>query len=472
LEALLVRFFVDSSHAHTIPLHVYQSCTAQEICIDLPEEFHGPMLFALKDPSFSKVIPICDRAGELLAAVLIIPHIDQPKDVFLSFAKAAQSLPTGTYKLTETPDHFTNWEEAYLGWALGQYTFDPFKSQPTKHDPKILVIEPLVNVSRVEAILDGIYMARDLINTPASHMGPEELCQAIKEALTPHGASFTTIVGEDLLAHNFPAIHTVGRASHRAPRLLDISWGQAHHPLVTLVGKGVCFDSGGLDIKPASGMLLMKKDMGGAAIVAGLALAIMKLALPIRLRVLIPAVENSIDGNAYRPMDVITMRSGQTVEVGDTDAEGRLILADCLFEGAQEKPALLIDVATLTGAARIAMGTDLPVVFSNPVDLSFTLHESSYHGLDPLWPMPLFKPYESNLKSQIADFSSTGSSPYGGAITAALFLGKFVSLDVSWVHVDTAAWNVKPTPGKTEGGEASSLMSLLDLITAKFAAHT
>ncbi len=465
----MVGFFLDEPCAHAIPLHVYKPDEAHKICRELPEEFHGPMLFALKDPAFPKIIPICDRAGELLAAVLITPHIDQPKDVFLCFAKAAQFLPKGAYTLTEASNNLTqHWDEAYLGWALGQYAFDPFKSQAAKNDPKTLVIEPLVNRQRVEAIHDGISMARDLINTPASHMGPEELSNAIEGALIPHGAFFKTIVGEDLLMRNFPAIHTVGRASHRAPRLLDISWGQAHHPLVTLVGKGVCFDSGGLDIKPASAMLMMKKDMGGAAITAGLALAIMKLELPIRLRVLIPAVENSIDGNAYRPLDVITMRSGQTVEVGDTDAEGRLILADCLFEAAQEKPALLIDVATLTGAARIAMGTDLPVVFSNPADLSFKIQESSLNGLDPLWPMPLFKPYESSLKSQIADFSSTGSSSYGGAITAALFLGKFVSPDVPWIHIDTAAWNLKSTPGKPEGGEASSLISLLDLITRKF----
>ena len=464
----MVRFFEDSPHTHSIPLHVYTPDEAQTLGSSVPEEFQGPMLFALKEPSLPKIIPICDKRGDLLAAVIIASPMDQPKDAFQCFAKAAQFLPKGSYKLTDETGCLTHWEEAYLGWALGQYSFDSFKSQPTHHAPKTLVKEPFVNMQRVEAIFDGICLARDLINTPASHMGPEELCHKIEEVMTAHGALVTTLVGEDLLTHNFPAIHTVGRASHRAPRLLDIRWGKEPHRLVTLVGKGVCFDSGGLDIKPASAMLLMKKDMGGAAMVAGLALAIMSLALPIRLRVLIPAVENSIDGNAYRPMDVITMRSGHTVEIGDTDAEGRLILADCLFEAAQEKPSLLIDVATLTGAARIATGTELPAVFSNPVDLSFTLQARSLNSLDPLWPMPLFKPYESNLKSHIADFSSTGSSSYGGAIIAALFLSKFVSSDVPWIHIDTPAWNFKATPGKPEGGEASGLISLLNLISDQF----
>jgi leucyl aminopeptidase len=293
------------------------------------------------------------------------------------------------------------------------------------------------------------------------------MAEAVSKLAKQCGASLTEIVGEDLLTKNYASIYTVGRASDDAPRLLDMTWGQENHPKVTLVGKGVCFDSGGLDIKPASYMLLMKKDMAGGAHVFGLARMIMDAKLPVRLRVLVPVVENVISGNAYRPGDVIKSRSGLTIEVGNTDCEGRVILADALTEAVSEKPDLLIDITTLTGAARVALGTELPAVFSNndAVVADVIKHGDSVN--DPMWRLPLFKQYREHLNSQIADINNNSSEPYAGAISAALFLNEFVPKDIPWLHFDLMAWNLRARAGRPQGAEAFALRALFDYIKAR-----
>jgi leucyl aminopeptidase len=315
----------------------------------------------------------------------------------------------------------------------------------------------------VRRIAEATALARDLINTPASDMGPAELVQAVRDAGRAHDAKVNVIEGDALLRRNFPTIHAVGRASARAPRLADLRWG-ARGPRVTLVGKGVCFDSGGLDLKSSSNMKLMKKDMGGAAQVLGLATMVMDAKLPVRLRVLIPAVENSVSGNAMRPLDVITTRKGLTVEVGNTDAEGRLILCDALAEADRDKPDLIVDCATLTGSARVALGTELPALFSSDDGLAARLLEIGLREQDPLWRLPLHGPYRSQLDSKIADLNNVSESSYGGAITAALFLQSFVSKDTPWMHIDMMGWNLRARPGRPVGGEVMGMRALYALI--------
>jgi leucyl aminopeptidase len=313
-----------------------------------------------------------------------------------------------------------------------------------------------------------VFLARDLVNTPAGDMGPEELAAAAVQVAEKAGACHRVIVGDALLAENYPTIHAVGRASTRAPRLVDIVWGEPGAPKVTLVGKGVCFDSGGLDLKPASGMRLMKKDMGGAAIVLGLAQAIIDAKLGVRLRVLLPCVENSVSGNAMRPMDVIRTRKGLTVEIGNTDAEGRLILCDALAEAATEKPALLIDMATLTGAARVALGPELAALFCNDDALAHGLLEAAEAEADPMWRMPLWRPYRKMLDSKTADLNNVSDGPHAGAITAALYLQEFVDPGIPWAHLDVMAWNPQSRPGRPEGAEATALRALYAHIAQRF----
>lgn len=353
-----------------------------------------------------------------------------------------------------------------LGWALGCYSFDRYKSAKSSKNINKLVLPEKVNTKKLNSSIEAIFLVRDLINIPANEMGPEELVAAAKKVAPKN--SVKVILDKDLLKKNYPAIYEVGKGSSRKPRLIDFTWGNPKNPKVTLVGKGVCFDTGGLNIKPGSAMYLMKKDMGGAAHVLGLASMIIANNLPIRLRVLIPAVENSISGDSFRPSDIIKTRKGITVEVGDTDAEGRLILADALAEASSEKPKLLIDFATLTGAARVALGTDLPATFTNDDKIAETLEKTSKKTDDPLWRLPLWQPYNDLLKSDIADTNSITSSGLGGAITAALFLEKFVGKDIPWIHLDTYGWNPTPRPGKPKGGEALGLRAVYELIEERF----
>jgi leucyl aminopeptidase len=376
------------------------------------------------------------------------------------------SLPEGIYRLVEDGLGEAAQGRAALGWALGAYGYSRYKSK--ERAPARLAWPGGADRGAVGRAAEATYLIRDLINTPAGDMGPAELAEATERVGKAHGAKVSTIVGDALLRENYPAIHAVGRASDRAPRLIDLSWGRSG-PKITLVGKGVCFDSGGLDIKSAANMKLMKKDMGGAAHVLGLSQMIMAAQLPLRLRLLIPAVENSISGDAFRPLDILRTRKGLTVEVGNTDAEGRLILCDALAEADGEGPDLLIDCATLTGAARVALGPELPALFSNHDPTAEALIRHGLAERDPLWRLPLYKPYRRGLDSKVADLNNIWDSPYAGAITAALFLQEFVSAKTPWVHLDLMAWNTTSRPGRPEGGEAMALRALYALVAERAA---
>jgi leucyl aminopeptidase len=370
-------------------------------------------------------------------------------------------LPAGTYSLASG---FADPALAGLAWALGAYRF----SRYSRKAPALrrLVLPAGIDAAEVSRIADGVILARDLVNTAANDLGPAELADAARRLALRHGAVFSEIVGEGLLADNFPLIHAVGAAAlpERAPRLIDLSWGDAEAPSLTLVGKGVCFDSGGLDIKPAAGMLLMKKDMGGAANVLGLAHMIMDANLPVRLRVLIPAVENAIAGAAFRPGDVFTARNGLTVEIGNTDAEGRLVLADALVLASEDEPDLIVDLATLTGAARVALGPEVVPFYTRDDALAASLAAHGVAAADPVWRMPLWAPYMAMLDSKIADINNAGSGGHAGSITAALFLSRFVPEAQRWLHGDIFAWNPSARPGRPEGGEAQLIRALYGLL--------
>lgn len=375
-------------------------------------------------------------------------------------------LPEGSYVL-EGIKNAEDEKKLALGWLLGAYRYDFHKKvEPAK---ATLCVSNKVDLKRVQDKATSINATRKLITLPAEDMGPAELAQAAVDIAKEHGAKITQIVGDQLLKKNYPAIHAVGRASPREPRLIDISWGNPKHPLVTFVGKGVCFDTGGLDLKPASAMYLMRKDMGGAAVALGLADLIMRRKLKIRLRVLIAAVENAVDGKAFRPSDVITMRNGTKVEVGNTDAEGRLVLADMLTEACTDKPDLLIDFSTLTGAARSALGTEIAALFSNDDSLARQLVQIGQKEEDYIWQLPLHASYDSMLDSAFADMTSSANSPYAGAITAALFLQRFVDKGITWLHTDFMGWNTSKKAGRPEGGEAMTLRALYALLEKKYA---
>jgi leucyl aminopeptidase len=417
--------------------------------------------FAAKE---GQVLLLPDESGRL-ARVLAGRSEADP---LWSIAACPESLPEGTYALEGVADRVAETRLA-LGWALGGYAFTRYKKR--ERAPARLEWPGGADRARVEAIAEAMFLARDLINTPAEDLGPAELAGAAEAMAARMGAQCRVIVGDALLTENYPAVHAVGRASTRAPRLVDLTWGDPRAPKLTLVGKGVCFDSGGLDLKTASGMLQMKKDMGGAATLLALAQAVMALKLPVRLRVLVPAVENSVSGNAFRPRDILHTRKGITVEVGNTDAEGRLILCDALAEACRENPAMLIDMATLTGAARVALGPELPALFANDDALAADLMAAGTDEGDPLWRLPLWKPYREMLKSPVADINNVSDGGFAGAITAALYLAEFVADGVPWAHIDTFAWNQKTRPGRPEGGEALAMRALLALIERRFSAR-
>jgi len=369
----------------------------------------------------------------------------------------AERLPPRRFRLAQ---NFTAQEatQLCLGFAYGLYRFDRYRA--AKNDAASLESPVNADMNFVTNAVDSLRMARDWINTPAADFGPAELAGAARHIAERYEATFNEWVGEDLLAANFPAIHAVGRASSSAPRLIELRWSpepEARLPCVTLVGKGVCFDSGGLDIKPPSGMALMKKDMGGAAVALALGNMLMSAKLRARLRVLIPAVENSIGGNAYRPGDVLATRKGLTVEVGNTDAEGRLILCDALALADAERPELIIDFATLTGAARVALGPELPALFGSDETLVRNFAAAAAAEHDPVWPLPLWGGYDDELASKIADLNNVASSGFAGAIFGALFLKRFVTESAGWLHVDLFGWNPKDRPGRAVGAEAQAL---------------
>ncbi len=361
--------------------------------------------------------------------------------------------------------------QAALGFVYGEYRFDRYCSPDgEQRRPARLVAPSDCDLAYVRRAATGLALARDLINTPAGDMGPAELAGQAEALAARHGGEFRCIEGEDLLEQGYPAIHAVGRASSRAPRLLDLRWGNPDDPRVTLVGKGVCFDTGGLDLKPAASMLMMKKDMGGAACVLGLAHMVMDANLPVSLRLLVPAVENSVSGNAFRPGDVLSTRKGLTVEVGNTDAEGRLVLCDALAEADREQPALIVDMATLTGAARIALGPELPALYGNCPEWVDALVRHGRGQHDPLWPMPLWQPYGEDLASKVADTNNVSASAFAGSIVAALFLQRFVAPDTPWLHMDLFAWNMKDRPGRPAGAEAQCIRAVYALLEERFEA--
>jgi len=359
-------------------------------------------------------------------------------------------------------------DRLHIGWGWACYAFDRYKQKETPKRPNLIITKD-ADKRRVEAFVESVCLIRDLVNIPANNMGPDELQAATEILCKSHSTKLQVIKDNDLIKKNFPMIFDVGKASVRRPRLLDFSWGNAKHPKLTLVGKGVCFDTGGLDIKPSQFMLTMKKDMGGSAHVLGLAHMIMSLKLPVNLRVLIPAVENSIDGNAYRPSDVLNTRKGITVEVGNTDAEGRLVLADSLVYASEEKPELLIDFATLTGAARVATGYDLPAMFANDDKMAHKIQTTSFKDdvLDPVWNLPLFKGYRKNLDSDIADISSTGKGR-AGASEAALFLQEFVGEDIEWIHMDVFAWEQNGKVGRPKGGADTGMRAIFAYLEDRY----
>jgi leucyl aminopeptidase len=408
----------------------------------------------LAKPGQHLLIP--DREGRIGAVAL---GVSAEKDIW-SYGALPMALPEGSYRLPDgMPEGAAT--AACLGWALGGYGFTRYKKR--EREPARLALPRGADKAAVRREAEAVFLVRDLVNTPAEDMGPAELAAAARAVAKSGKARFSVIVGDELLKRNYPSIHAVGRASSRAPRLIDLRWG-ARGPKVTLVGKGVCFDSGGLDLKSSANMLLMKKDMGGAAHVLGLAQMIMAAGLPLRLRVLIPAVENSVSANAYRPRDIIRSRKGLSVEIGNTDAEGRVILSDALAEADSEKPDLLIDMATLTGAARVALGPDLPALFANDDGLAEQALKHGKAADDPLWRMPLYKPYRRMIDSPVADIDNSGDSPFAGSITAALFLADFVDPATRWIHLDIMAWNGRARPGRPEGAEAVAIRGLYGMI--------
>jgi leucyl aminopeptidase len=372
-------------------------------------------------------------------------------------------LPAGLYRFANAP-HDTRL--ATLAFALGSYRFSRYRKNEA---PGVrLVPSDGIDVADIARMAEAATLARDLINTPSNDMGPAELAQATQDLATRFGASFNCIVGDELTQQNFPLIHAVGMASSRAPRLIDMSWGDPAHPKVTLVGKGVCFDTGGLDLKPSSGMLIMKKDMGGAANVLALALMIMDARLKVRLRVLIPAVENAVAGNAFRPLDIFRSRKGVTVEIGNTDAEGRLVLADALALACEEKPDLLIDLGTLTGAARVALGPDLPPFYTNDETLALDVARCAKQENDPLWRLPLWPAYDSWLDSKVANINNAPSGGFAGSITCALFLQRFIDDATCWLHVDIYGWTPSTKPARPEGGECQAARAIYKLLGERY----
>lgn len=382
------------------------------------------------------------------------------------WASLPANLPVGNYVINEEELSSSDLDNASLAWSLATYSYYRYKC-PNSIPPK-LVWPKQCDQMTIEATAMSYHLVRDLINTPANDLGPEELAFSAEALAKEYGAEFSVIIGDDLLKQNYPSIHAVGRAHDRAPRLIDIRWGKTTDRKLTLVGKGVCFDTGGLNLKPSSGMELMKKDMGGAANVLGLARMVMATKLQICLRVLIPAVENSVSANAMRPGDVIHSRKGTTIEIGNTDAEGRVILADALCEAASENPEVIIDFATLTGAARVALGTDLPALFANDDELAAELLTASKITNDPLWRMPLWDGYNTQISGKIADITNSPSGRFGGAITAALFLQRFIKPHIAWAHIDLIAWNLSTRPGRPEGGEAMGMRAVFKALVKRF----
>jgi leucyl aminopeptidase len=409
-------------------------------------------------PGRHLLVPAAD--GKLAGVLFALENAEEPKDLLRPGALSTL-LPAGTYRFANAPHDM---RLAALAFALNAYTFSRYRKRETREVR--LTIPEGVNGEDLSRIVEGVTLARDLINTPSNDMGPAELEAAARALAEQHGAVIKVTAG-DALAKNFPLIHAVGMGSPRAPRLIDLTWGKDDEPAVTLIGKGVVFDTGGLDIKPDSAMLNMNKDMGGAATALALGHMIMSRGLKLRLRLLIPAVENAISGAAFRPRDIYTSRKGISVEIGNTDAEGRLVLADALALADEDKPVLVVDFATLTGAARVALGPDVPAFFTDDEGLAGELARAAAGESDPLWRLPLWRPYETMLESKVADLNNAGADRHAGAITAALFLRRFVAAP-SWLHLDIFAWSPATKPGRPEGGDCQAARALYALLCARY----
>jgi leucyl aminopeptidase len=407
-------------------------------------------------PHAHLVVPDADGGIECVLAII------RDGDDCFALSQLPFSLPAGVYALADAtlPAY-----PAALSWLLGSYQFSRYRQSPKQTARLLLPNSP--DVTRAQQMYSAVALTRDLVNTPTEDMGPAHLSEMVKDIAHEFSGRFQEWVGDDLLQHNFPAIHAVGRASHRAPRLIELTWGDPSLPKVAIVGKGVCFDTGGLNIKGADGMRQMKKDMGGAAHAIALAQLIMQFNLPVHLQLLVPAVENAISGNAYRPGEIVSSRAGLKLEIGNTDAEGRVILCDALAFAVERKPAIIIDFATLTGAARVALGPELPATFANDDAWFERLNRAAGTEQDPLWRMPLWQPYHELIKSNIGDIVNTGG-PQAGAITAALFLERFIPPGQAWIHLDTFAWNPKTRPGRPEGGEAQGLRAVFRMLSDHF----
>lgn len=447
--------------SRAVPIHVVCASEADEFVESLTPRAQAWLATLSFSGKKGQLAMVPDQLGALEFCIL---GLGEEEDAW-SFGALPAKLPAGDYCFATTVDPSLYYQRA-LAWALGCYCFDAYKASPPIEANLFVPAE--VDHQSLESLVSSVYLVRDLVNTPTEDLGPEQLSQVVSEVAKELGAEYREIVGEDLIKENYPLVYHVGKGSVLKPRLAELCWGDPEAPLLALVGKGVCFDAGGLQIKTTHGMKDMKKDMGGAAHALALTRLIIQANLPVRLRLLVPCVENSVSGSAYRPGDILPSRQGSTVEITNTDAEGRLIMADALTSQVEKNPDLLIDFATLTGAGRIALGPDIPALMSNRHDMLLKVLDVSTKVDDPVWPLPLYKAYESFLDSDLADIANAASQPYGGAITAGLFLQHFVPNSVPWLHLDLMAANISSRPGRPLGGEAQGLQTMLAFCSAFF----
>jgi len=454
--------FVPASAGAAIPIQCVTAATWSDVRSRLEPHACAFADSAGFEPRPGRHLFLPDPQGAFARVLFGVDAPRQPAPDRFIAGKLPGLLPPGIYRLVDAPDP----RLSALAFALGSYRFDQYRKSEDRQVR--LALPDGVDGDDLARMIDGVLLARDLINTPANDMGPAELEAAVRRVADRHGASVRSVIGEKLMGENFPLIHAVGRAAAATPRLIDMTWGEPRAPKVTLIGKGVCFDSGGLDIKPESAMLLMKKDMGGAATVLALAQMIMARGLDVRLRVLIPAVENAIAGNAFRPRDVYRARNGLTVEVGNTDAEGRLVLADALALADEEGPEFLVCMGTLTGAARVALGPDLPPFYTHDDTLAQAVARHAAAENDPVWRLPLWGPYDSMLESKVADLNNVATGGFAGSIICALFLNRFVAAAKAFVHFDIYAWTPTAKSGRPEGGECQAARALYALLCDRY----
>lgn len=459
----LMQYFYTGENTNSIPVNVVLKPEYSAWKKSQPEYVQNWIASSQFKAKQNASLCIPNSEGKLDSVLVIADEVN----LTWAMSNCPKSLPPGNYHIESGPKD----KQMYLGWGLGAYQFKRYKKKQAserKNNLCKLCIDEAVDENHLEALLQAVSIVRDMVNTPASDMMPQHIASECESIAKAFDVKISECVGDNLIAENYPVIHAVGRASVHAPRLIEFNWGDTKHPKVSLIGKGVSFDSGGLDIKPAQGMRNMKKDMGGAAHVAGIALAVMKLNLPIQLQVLIPAVENAISGNAFRPGDVLISRSGKTIEIDNTDAEGRLILCDAITKAVEDKPDLLIDFATLTGAARVALGTEVPAYFCNDDSLAAEMLQAATTASDPVWQLPLHDEYRYMLDSTIADICNSAANGYGGAITAALYLKEFVPAETKWIHFDVMAYNMRARPGRPKGGEAMGLRAVVQFLQQRY----